>query len=273
VATDPPGHAGGTPGTRGKPKGHLQEGHCQVRTGHHLPSKAANSTPDPAQSPATPRGPGPLMGDGAADTGDEAHRVGRNRVGEGAEPVQIATAAGLLRCSSRQPVVFNFKARPGRASYTSPSLSTSFPGESTGGTRPGRSAATLVRDALNMAAWTWRHTEIDGVISTPTVAGSTPLFPTRTVWPTSGGHRLLAPSPLAPLGHYAVPHKPMRWRHSARRFTRLRSKSLQRRSQRTRVNWTRMNRYATHWPPFARVKHPFPSVRFDVRTLGRSQAR
>ena len=36
--------------------------------------------------------------------------------------------------------------------------------------------------------------------------------------------------------------------------------------QRTRFNWTRMNRLATRWLPPARVRHPFPNVRFDATT-------
>jgi group II intron reverse transcriptase/maturase len=43
-------------------------------------------------------------------------------------------------------------------------------------------------------------------------------------------------------------------------------KALRRRSQRTRINWTRMNRIATRWLPKVRVKHPFPEVRFAART-------
>jgi hypothetical protein len=43
-------------------------------------------------------------------------------------------------------------------------------------------------------------------------------------------------------------------------------KALRRRSQRTRVNWARMNRIATRWLPQVRVRHPFPEVRFAART-------
>jgi RNA-directed DNA polymerase len=39
-------------------------------------------------------------------------------------------------------------------------------------------------------------------------------------------------------------------------------KALRRRSQKTRINWTRMNRIATRWLPPARVMHPFPEARF-----------
>jgi hypothetical protein len=50
-------------------------------------------------------------------------------------------------------------------------------------------------------------------------------------------------------------------------------KALRRRSQRTRLNSTRMDRIATRWLPPARVIHPFPELRFDVRTRGRSPVR
>ena len=50
-------------------------------------------------------------------------------------------------------------------------------------------------------------------------------------------------------------------------------KALRRRSQRTRLTWPRMNRLATWWLPPVRVMHPFPSVRFDARTRGRSPVR
>ena len=43
-------------------------------------------------------------------------------------------------------------------------------------------------------------------------------------------------------------------------------KALRRRSQRTRLNWVRMDRLATRWLPPARVQHPFPDVRFAART-------
>jgi group II intron reverse transcriptase/maturase len=50
-------------------------------------------------------------------------------------------------------------------------------------------------------------------------------------------------------------------------------KALRRRSQRTRLNWTRMDRITKRWLPPARPKHPFPVVRFDARTRGRSPVR
>ncbi|MGH9087315.1 MAG: reverse transcriptase domain-containing protein [Acidimicrobiales bacterium] len=47
-------------------------------------------------------------------------------------------------------------------------------------------------------------------------------------------------------------------------------KALNRRSQRSRTNWQRMKRLVVRWIPKARIQHPFPNVRFDARTLGRS---
>ena len=50
-------------------------------------------------------------------------------------------------------------------------------------------------------------------------------------------------------------------------------RALRRRSQRTRLNWERMNRLAKRWLPPVRVTHPWPSVRFDAHTRGRSPVR
>lgn len=75
------------------------------------------------------------------------------------------------------------------------------------------------------------------------------------------------------LAYYAVPGNTDAVAAFRTQATRLWFKSLRRRSQRTRVNWTRMNRYAKYWLPPARVKHPFPGERFDVRTRGRSPVR
>lgn len=41
-------------------------------------------------------------------------------------------------------------------------------------------------------------------------------------------------------------------------------RSLQRRSQRTRLNWARFGRIATYWLPNARIVHPYPHQRFDA---------
>jgi group II intron reverse transcriptase/maturase len=45
---------------------------------------------------------------------------------------------------------------------------------------------------------------------------------------------------------------------------RLWTRTLRRRSQRTRVSLERMRRYATRWLPSVRICHPYPTVRFGV---------
>jgi len=55
--------------------------------------------------------------------------------------------------------------------------------------------------------------------------------------------------------------------------TRLWFRALRRRSQRTRVTWERMRLYVERWLPPIRPMHPFPIVRFNVRTQGRSPLR
>jgi hypothetical protein len=47
--------------------------------------------------------------------------------------------------------------------------------------------------------------------------------------------------------------------------------ALRRRSQRTRLNWTRMDRLDTRWIPTARILHPWPDDRFAATTQGRSE--
>ncbi len=50
-------------------------------------------------------------------------------------------------------------------------------------------------------------------------------------------------------------------------------RALRRRSQRHRLNWTRMNRLSVRWLPPARTLHPWPDARFDAKTQGRSPVR
>ena len=53
-------------------------------------------------------------------------------------------------------------------------------------------------------------------------------------------------------------------------MTRYWLKALRRRSQKTRVDWTRMVRIRKRWLPPVCVMHPFPEARFLVTTQGRS---
>jgi len=50
-------------------------------------------------------------------------------------------------------------------------------------------------------------------------------------------------------------------------------KSLRHRSQRDRTTWKRMHVLAQRWVPKARILHPWPEVRFDVTTRGKSRVR
>jgi RNA-directed DNA polymerase len=68
------------------------------------------------------------------------------------------------------------------------------------------------------------------------------------------------------LVYYAVPGNSDAVRAFRDQVTRHWFKALRRRSQRTRLNWTRMGRLAKRWLPPARVKHPYPAVRFAART-------
>jgi group II intron reverse transcriptase/maturase len=73
--------------------------------------------------------------------------------------------------------------------------------------------------------------------------------------------------------YYAVPGNRAAVASFRTQLTRLWRKALERRSQRTRITWARMRRLETRWLPPARVVHPFPDVRFRVRTQGRSPVR
>lgn len=75
------------------------------------------------------------------------------------------------------------------------------------------------------------------------------------------------------LVYYAVPGNTDAVGQFRTQVTRLWFRSLRRRSQRTRINWTRMARLADRWLPPARIRHPFPEARFDARTQGRSPVR
>jgi group II intron reverse transcriptase/maturase len=75
------------------------------------------------------------------------------------------------------------------------------------------------------------------------------------------------------LAYYAVPgniEAVAAFRNQAMRHWFM---ALRRRSQRTRLTWKRMYRLAARWLPPARVMQPFPRVRFDARTQGRSPVR
>jgi RNA-directed DNA polymerase len=75
------------------------------------------------------------------------------------------------------------------------------------------------------------------------------------------------------LAYYAVPGNRAAVAAFRTQATRDWHEALLRRSQRSRLDWTRMNRIATRWLPPAQVMHPYPDARFDARTRGRSPVR
>jgi len=75
------------------------------------------------------------------------------------------------------------------------------------------------------------------------------------------------------LAYYAVPGNTDAVQTFCDEVTRYWFNALRRRSQRTRVNWSRMRLYVKRWFPPARPVHPFPIVRFNVRIQGRSPVR
>src|SRR5271170_1038028 len=60
------------------------------------------------------------------------------------------------------------------------------------------------------------------------------------------------------LAYYAVPGNTDAVKAFRDQVTRHWIKALRRRSQRSRLTWSRMHRLATRWLPPARVQHPFP---------------
>jgi hypothetical protein len=62
--------------------------------------------------------------------------------------------------------------------------------------------------------------------------------------------------------YYAVPGNRVAVAALRTQVTRLWHKTLERRSQRTRISWARMNRLSIRWLPPANVMHPFPTRDF-----------
>jgi RNA-directed DNA polymerase len=75
------------------------------------------------------------------------------------------------------------------------------------------------------------------------------------------------------LNYYAVPRNSDAIIAFRTQATRHWCRALRRRSQRSCLDWERMNRLAARWLPPARVKHPYPDARFAATTQGRSPVR
>ena len=73
--------------------------------------------------------------------------------------------------------------------------------------------------------------------------------------------------------YYAVPGNIAAVSAFRKQVTRHWFTALRRRSQRHRLTWERMSRLEARWLPAARITHPWPNVRFDARTQGRSPVR
>ncbi len=73
--------------------------------------------------------------------------------------------------------------------------------------------------------------------------------------------------------YYAVPDNSEALRGFRERVIRHWRRALSRRSQKGRMTWERIRRYAERWLPQPRILHPWPNVRFDARTQGRSPVR
>lgn len=95
----------------------------------------------------------------------------------------------------------------------------------------------------------------------------------RRHWPIPEQGRWLRSVVQGHLNYYAVPGNSRAISAFHRQLGRLWLSALRRRSQRHRVTWKRMQRLIARWLPPARIRHPYPEVRFDVRTRGRSPVR
>jgi hypothetical protein len=73
--------------------------------------------------------------------------------------------------------------------------------------------------------------------------------------------------------YHAVPWNSAALQTFRNGVVRLWHRALRRRSQKSRIPWTRMRRLADQWLPRPRILHPYPSQRLTVRTQGRSPVR
>ena len=73
--------------------------------------------------------------------------------------------------------------------------------------------------------------------------------------------------------YYAVPGNIAAVQAFRDQVTWLWLRTLRRRSHKHRVTWQRMKGIEARWLPRARIMHPYPNVRFDARTQGRSPVR
>ncbi len=99
------------------------------------------------------------------------------------------------------------------------------------------------------------------------------LLKQRRHWPIAEQGQWLGSVVRGHTAYYAVPGNIAAVSAFRKQVTRNWARSLRRRSQRHRVTWERMGRLETRWLPATRIMHPWPNVRFDARTQGRSPVR
>lgn len=75
------------------------------------------------------------------------------------------------------------------------------------------------------------------------------------------------------LRYFGVPGNSRKLESFRYHLSKLWYKALRRRSQRSKLNWERMNRLIDHWLPKVRVMHPYPDFQLYVSTRGRSPVR
>jgi group II intron reverse transcriptase/maturase len=92
----------------------------------------------------------------------------------------------------------------------------------------------------------------------------TSLLRRRRYLPIPEQGRWLASVVRGHMAYYAVPGNAGAVNAFRTQLTRRWYQALRRRSQKARINWTRMNRIATRWLPPTRVMHPFPEARFTA---------
>jgi hypothetical protein len=73
--------------------------------------------------------------------------------------------------------------------------------------------------------------------------------------------------------YYAVPDNSKALRTFRFRVIWHWRQALRLRSQKSRINWERVQRLADRWLPRPRILHPWPSARFDATTQGKSPVR
>ncbi len=96
------------------------------------------------------------------------------------------------------------------------------------------------------------------------------LLRKRRHWPIPEQGRWLGSVVRGHVAYYAVPGNIRAVSAFRKQVTRHWGRALRRRSQRHRLTWERMGRLEARWLPPARITHPWPNVRFDARTQGRS---